>query len=128
MERQLEHPNLQRGGPGRKRTPGGQIGILLNRLMLEKGWNIRQYAEIADFEYQRIQEYVSGKYTPKLETLTKLLAPFGLKAQLVPAIIEIRDIATNRMIENLSVDRAGPAGTAEGADPEVTMANQPNGD
>lgn len=68
MEKQLEHPNLKRGGPGRKRTPRGPIGILLNRLMIEKGWNIRQYAEKADFEYQRIQEYVSGKYIPKAKT------------------------------------------------------------
>lgn len=69
--------------------------------MNEKGWNIRQYADQAGFEYQRVQEYVSGKYIPRPETLTKLLAPFGLQAQLVPAVIEIREIETNRLIETL---------------------------
>ena len=127
MANPLGNPNLL-PGPGRKRTVGtSDVSILLDRLLTEKGWTLRKLAEEADLIYQNVQAYFSGTKNPTPDTLTKLLAPFGLKAELIPAIIEIREIGTNRLLEVLGTDKFGHNGATEGIEPEDTMADQTHG-
>jgi transcriptional regulator with XRE-family HTH domain len=110
------NPNHLPPGPGRARTVGnGEISILLDRLLTERGWTIREFADRFGFVYQRVQEYIAGSHKPSAKALTKVLAPFGLRAD---AIIQIREIGTNRLIQILG--DAGSAGAVTGDEPETT--------
>lgn len=84
---------------GRKRQPSGELGILLDRLIAEKGWSIRDYAREAGFSsYQQVTEYMKGD-NPSPKTLAKLLAPFGLEAH---HIIQIRETGTNHIVQTIT--------------------------
>ena len=104
MANPLGNPFLK-PGPGRKREAAGStVGVLIDRLLTERKWTLRKLGEEAGFSYQRVQGYVKGTRNPLPDTLTKLLKPFGLKADLIPAVIEIREIETNNLLQVLGVD------------------------